>query len=429
MSSEIAIKVDNLSKCYQIYDKPRDRLMQMLHRGKRTYYREFWALRDVSFQIKRGETVGIIGRNGSGKSTLLEIICGTLSPTSGHIATTGRIAALLELGSGFNPDFTGRENIYMNGAVLGLAKEEIDSRFESIVSFADIGDFIDQPVKTYSSGMYVRLAFAIQANVDPEILIVDEALAVGDAYFVHRCMLRFHELKRSGTTILFVSHDANAVRNLCERVVWLNNGTMQAVGDASKVVDQYLAYVFDQKIVSPTTIGRDNNFDTAPEMTDSGLPIESNIPNIDRRVGNQKCRIHGVGLYDDDLNQINTVTDDQRMIIRMTVKNQDLAPDQKIVVGYIFRNSKGQEIASSNSQIEGHDFTAMSPGSYKTFRMRLKLPLLHPGSYAFSLALGYLSENSDVIIADRIENALVFDVAATKEVHVMMRIPTEFSAE
>ena len=176
MSSDIAIKVENLSKCYQLYEKPRDRLLQMLFRGHRQYYREFWALRDVSFEVKKGETIGIIGRNGSGKSTLLQMICGTLNPTSGSIQTHGRIAALLELGSGFNPEFTGRENVYMNASVLGLSKEEVDARFDEIVAFADIGDFIEQPVKTYSSGMYVRLAFAVIAHVDADILVIDEAL-------------------------------------------------------------------------------------------------------------------------------------------------------------------------------------------------------------------------------------------------------------
>ena len=205
MSSEIAIKVENLSKCYQIYDQPRDRLKQfLLPRLQRVvgltpkqYYREFWALKDISFDVKKGETVGIIGRNGSGKSTLLQMICGTLSPTTGSVATHGRIAALLELGSGFNPEFTGRENVYMNASVLGLTNDEIDARFDEIAAFADIGEFIEQPVKTYSSGMYSRLAFSIAINVDPEILIVDEALAVGDARFVAKCMRRIKDIRNA----------------------------------------------------------------------------------------------------------------------------------------------------------------------------------------------------------------------------------------
>lgn len=246
MSSEIAIKVENLSKCYQIYDKPRDRLLQMLACGRKQYFREFWALREVSFEIKKGETVGIIGRNGSGKSTLLQMICGTLNPTSGSIQTQGRIAALLELGSGFNPEFTGRENIYMNAAVLGLSKEETDMRFDDIVSFADIGDFIEQPVKTYSSGMVMRLAFAIIAHVDADLLVIDEALAVGDAFFVQKCMRFLRQFMEKGT-VLFVSHDTASVINLCDYAIWIDVGTKRMEGTAKKVSEAYLAALHNQK--------------------------------------------------------------------------------------------------------------------------------------------------------------------------------------
>jgi len=226
MSSDIAIKVENLSKCYHIYDQPHDRLKQIVlprlggfvGLTPKQYYQEFWALRDVSFEVKKGETVGIIGRNGSGKSTLLQMICGTLNPTSGSIQTQGRIAALLELGSGFNPEFTGRENVYMNGAVLGLSREEIDARFDAIAAFADIGQFIEQPVKTYSSGMMVRLAFAVIAHVDADILVIDEALAVGDAFFTQKCMRFLRAFMKTGT-VLFVSHDTGSVRNLCARAI------------------------------------------------------------------------------------------------------------------------------------------------------------------------------------------------------------------
>lgn len=231
-SDEVAIRVENLSKCYQIYDRPQDRLRQSIMprlqrlagRTPTQYFREFWALRDVSFEIRRGETVGIIGRNGSGKSTLLQIICGTLTPTSGTVETHGRIAALLELGSGFNPEFTGRENVYMNGAVLGLSTEDIDARFDDIAAFADIGGFLAQPVKSYSSGMIVRLAFAVQAMVDPDILIVDEALAVGDEKFQRKCFSRLEELKSRGTAILFVSHSTQQVVELCEKALLLERG-------------------------------------------------------------------------------------------------------------------------------------------------------------------------------------------------------------
>ncbi|MBB5346596.1 ABC transporter ATP-binding protein [Desulfoprunum benzoelyticum] len=244
MSSDIAIKVEHLSKCYQIYDKPRDRLLQMLFRGHRQYYREFWALRDVSFEVKRGETVGIIGRNGSGKSTLLQMICNTLNPTSGAVETKGRVAALLELGSGFNPEFTGRENVYMNASVLGLNREEIDARFDKIAAFADIGDFIEQPVKTYSSGMYVRLAFAVIAHVDADILVIDEALSVGDAFFTQKCMRFLRRFMEDGT-VLFVSHDTGAVINLCKSAIWLEQGYAKCQGEPKEIAQLYLKKLYE----------------------------------------------------------------------------------------------------------------------------------------------------------------------------------------
>ncbi|MDK9705960.1 MAG: ABC transporter ATP-binding protein [Desulforhopalus sp.] len=246
MSSDIAIKVDKLSKCYQLYDRPRDRLLQMLRRGRKQYYREFWALKDVSFEIKKGETVGIIGRNGSGKSTLLQLVCGTLNPTCGSIQTNGRIAALLELGSGFNPEFTGRENVYMNASVLGLSHELINRRFDEIVSFADIGDFIEQPVKTYSSGMMVRLAFAVIAHVDADILVIDEALSVGDAFFTQKCMRFLRKFMEKGT-VLFVSHDTGAVINLCRSAIWLDKGVAKRQGDPKEIAKFYLEELYESQ--------------------------------------------------------------------------------------------------------------------------------------------------------------------------------------
>jgi len=233
---DIAIRVSSLSKCYHIYDKPADRLKQTLLRGRRQYYREFWALKDVSFEVRRGEAVGIIGRNGSGKSTLLQLITGTIRPTTGEIEANGRIAALLELGSGFNPDFTGRENVYLNGALLGLTTEEINNRFDAITAFADIGQYIDQPVKTYSSGMLVRLAFAVQVQIEPDILIVDEALAVGDALFQKRCFQQIEKLVSNGTSLLFVSHDLDVVRLMCDRVMVLYLGRVAEIGPVGEAL-------------------------------------------------------------------------------------------------------------------------------------------------------------------------------------------------
>lgn len=246
-SSEVAIRVQALSKCFHIYEKPRQRLQQLflaplksrLSGTEAKYYREFWALDNVSFEVGKGETVGVIGKNGSGKSTLLQVICGTLSATQGSVEVNGRVAALLELGSGFNPDFTGRENVYLNGTILGLSRQEIDQRFAEIEAFADIGEFIDQQVKSYSSGMAVRLAFAVAINADPEILIVDEALSVGDELFQRKCFSRIEAIRQKGATILFVSHAGSAVVELCDRAILLDSGQLLTEGAPKQVVGSY----------------------------------------------------------------------------------------------------------------------------------------------------------------------------------------------
>ncbi len=240
MTDDIAISVKNLTKKYRIFGHPGDRIKQALTFGRMRFHREFTALQDVSFEIKKGETVGIIGRNGSGKSTLLQLVCGILKPTSGKVEVNGRISALLELGAGFNPEFTGRENVYFQGAVIGLTKEEMDERFDDIAAFADIGEFIDQSVRTYSSGMYVRLAFAAAINVSPDILVVDEALAVGDVRFQSRCFRLFEEMKAQARTIVFVSHNAEQIVRLCDRALLLENGGLEAQGETKEVTNRYL---------------------------------------------------------------------------------------------------------------------------------------------------------------------------------------------
>jgi lipopolysaccharide transport system ATP-binding protein len=238
-TNEIAIRANNLGKNYRIYSKPQDRLKQALWRGRKQYFHEFWALRDISFEVKRGETLGIIGCNGSGKSTLLQIISNTLTPTTGSVEVYGRIAALLELGAGFNPEFTGRENVYMNGAILGFSRQEMNDRFAEIEAFADIGEFIEQPVKTYSSGMYVRLAFAVQACVEPDILIIDEALAVGDIFFQQKCHARMAELLKCNTAIVLVSHDMAVIEKYSNQVLLLNKGNLLFIGQPNEAVERY----------------------------------------------------------------------------------------------------------------------------------------------------------------------------------------------
>lgn len=240
MSSDLAISVKNVSKVYDIYERPADRLKQMLWPGRRKFHDEFWALKDIDFEVRKGETVGIVGRNGSGKSTLLQTICGTITPTTGTVERHGRLSALLELGSGFNPEFSGRENVFLNGAIIGMSSREIEDRFDQIAAFADIGQFIDSPVKHYSSGMFARLAFAVAIHVDPEILIVDEILAVGDLAFQRKCLNKFYEIRENGCSILFVSHDQYQVKSVCERALYLDRGRQKMFGSAGHVIDEYM---------------------------------------------------------------------------------------------------------------------------------------------------------------------------------------------
>lgn len=263
MSEEIAIRVEHLSKKYQLYPSPQDRLKEALHPFRKKYYHDFWALKDVSFDVKKGETVGIIGNNGSGKSTLLKVIAGILTPTSGSAHANGRVAALLELGSGFNTELTGRENVFLNGTFLGIDKAEMEEKFPEIERFADIGVFIDQPVKTYSSGMFVRLAFSVSICVQPDILIVDEALSVGDAAFQFKCMAQLDKITKSGATLLFVSHDMGAIKSFCNRVVYLRNGQERSSGTPDQMSELYLLdmrddqvkHLKDQAVKSKTFIG------------------------------------------------------------------------------------------------------------------------------------------------------------------------------
>ncbi len=277
--TEIAIRVQNLGKCYQLYAQPHDRLKQFLWRGKRQYFREFWALRDVNFEVAKGEVIGIIGRNGAGKSTLLQLICGTLTPTHGEVFVHGRVAALLELGAGFNPEFTGRENVFMSAAIMGLSQKEIDARFEEIADFSGIRDFIDQPVKTYSSGMYVRLAFSVAINVDPDILVIDEALSVGDGLFARKSFDRIMALKESGKTILFCSHSLYQVEVLCNRVLWLNTGEMRALGEPGMVNNLYSAFLDTEEVKNAS-----GQLESNIEAVASPPPSQSRITGVELRV-------------------------------------------------------------------------------------------------------------------------------------------------
>lgn len=361
MSSEIAIKVENLSKCYQIYDQPRDRLKQfvlphlrhLVGLPPKQYFREFWALKDVSFELRKGETLGVIGFNGAGKSTLLQMICGTLNPTSGSIQTGSRIAALLELGAGFNPEFTGRENVFMSCALNGMSQQETEARFDDIACFAGIGNFIDQPVKFYSSGMFARLAFSAAVHVEPNLLVVDEALSVGDMAFQEKSITRMKEIRAGGTSILFVTHSISSVRNFCDKALWLDRGTVRAFGERLQICDEYQREVEDtvrRDIVSGISSACVARLDGGPTNDEKVLSIVSVMcdkhsyimgDNISIEIQlkfHQIPRTHGVGviIFDDKANIIsilNTLRDDLVILEpkekwTLTIRDHHLAPGE-----------------------------------------------------------------------------------------------------
>ena len=358
-SDDISIRVSNLGKCYQIYERPQDRLKQSLVPRLRRrlgqpapdYFREFWALRDVSFEVRKGETVGIIGRNGSGKSTLLQIICGTLTPTTGTVETSGRVAALLELGAGFNPEFTGRENVYLNGSVLGLSREEIDERFDAIAGFADIGVFIDQAVKTYSSGMYVRLAFAVAVNVNADILVVDEALSVGDMYFQAKCMAHMKRLMESGLTVLFVSHDVAAVKALCRRAVYLDGGKAVSLGATEEVVEAYYGagVKAGQRLVSES-----DRAAPEPAAGPEGMELHSQEEFCRRaqfhRLQNGVAQFLNVLFIDESNRSAELLRYDQGIILRMIIRANVDVP--RIGLAYHIRDRNGFDVVYSDTGIE-----------------------------------------------------------------------------
>ncbi|PLK49131.1 ABC transporter ATP-binding protein [Uliginosibacterium sp. TH139] len=400
-TEEFAIEVNDLSKCYPIFSRPSDRLKQLLIRGRKRYYKEFWALNGISFTIRRGETVGIIGRNGSGKSTLLQMICGTLNPTAGEIRVNGRVAALLELGAGFNPEFSGVENVYMAASLYGLSKEEVDQRFAAIANFADIGDYIHQPVKTYSSGMYVRLAFAVIAHVDADILVVDEALAVGDAVFTQKCMRFIRAFKEKGT-LLFVSHDMASVRNLCERAMWLDCGGVRLQGTAKDVSEEYLKYTLQQVYGENIKL---QTIDVEKERQLSGC-VEAQViegrSSIDYRgelsVENNLCAANGWKTGAGELTHVEFGLADPRKILSgplaggelvkvgiHAVAHQDL---ERPILGFIVRDKLGQDLFGENTL----SFTQRNPlrfnaGGHFKAEFVFRLPMLPNGDYSVMVSL------------------------------------------
>lgn len=412
-SSDTTIRVQSLSKCYQIYDAPRDRLKQfvvprvqrLLGRPPKQYFREFWALKDVSFEVKKGETVGIIGRNGSGKSTLLQLICGTLAPTNGSVETKGRIAALLELGSGFNPEFTGRENVYMNASILGLSEAEIDAKYDEILAFADIGEFIDRPVKQYSSGMYVRLAFAVIAHVNADILVIDEALSVGDAFFVQKCMRFLRQFMETGT-VLFVSHDTGAILNLCQTAVWLHNGAIAAVGTPKEITESYLHKLYEAQQGESINPRRQTRARNGSEPTNGSMRKQTRDMRLDF-INQTKFRndielftfspeagsfglggvsIINVQLMDSAATPLSCVVggEEVSLIISCLANNDIFSP----IVGFSLKDRLGQTLIGDNTYLSyASDPLKVKKGEYFQVTFTFSMPILPVGEYSFGAAV------------------------------------------
>jgi lipopolysaccharide transport system ATP-binding protein len=390
-----AVEFDCVSKSYCIYQAPGDRLRELAFFGRRSLHREFQALRELSFSVRRGEVFCIIGENGSGKSTCLQLIAGILQPTSGEVRVSGRVAALLELGAGFNPEFSGRENVYLNAAILGLTKREIDRRYPLIQGFAEIGGFIDQPVKTYSSGMAMRLAFAVAINVDPEILLVDEALAVGDTYFRHRCMRKVQELRARGLTIIFVSHSMADVKAIGDRVLWLCRGEPVAIGAVDTVVRKYLSAMTEPVHES----------NPGCSMSDpKTMAIAESIPNIDRRHGSSAAEILGIAVLNEFGEDLHLMTPDSTITVRITfyARRALAAPG----VGFMLRNHLGLDFAETSTSAEGQSLLSLKPGEKITVDFRLEIPELYPGSFSFSPWV-----KDDTEICDFIDNAVTVQMA------------------
>jgi lipopolysaccharide transport system ATP-binding protein len=402
-SNDIAIQVSNLGKCYQIYDKPHDRLKQFLaprlqrlaRQTPQQYFREFWALKDVSFEVKKGETVGIIGRNGSGKSTLLQLICGTLTPNSGTVETSGRIAALLQLGSGFNPEFTGRENVYMNASILGLAKDEIDARFDKIAAFADIGDFIERPVKTYSSGMVMRLAFAVQSQIDPDILIVDEALSVGDAKFQAKCFNRLKKLKDGGTSILLVTHSSEQIVTHCTNALLLESGKVFEAGHPRSVVNSYMDLLFGKKrksIVAPAISATMDSVDevVTPEAslsyTEDVFASHPGYNPHEYRWGDGSALILDFYLSADGEDYPSAITTGQNIVLAVSVRflNSMVRP----ILGITIKTKEGVTVYGVNSEtLDVEEFKSLGQCGQVAYGRASFCCRLAPGDYFISLGI------------------------------------------
>ena len=379
------VLVQNVSKLYRLYRRPSDRLRELVP-GTRPLHTDFWALRDIGFTVEKGETLGLVGPNGCGKSTLLQIVAGILQPTSGRVVTRGRIAALLELGAGFNPEFSGRENVYLNGEIMGLSRAQIDKAMPSIEAFAEIGEFIERPVKEYSSGMYVRLAFSTAIHVDPEILIVDEALAVGDAVFANRCVRKFQELRERKITVLFVSHDLGLVKQLSDRAILLLHGRIEAQGAPKDVINRYIGLV----------LARQEPKGRKDERVRSSF-----------RHGDGTSEILGVEVLNALGRPVTSVTSGEAVTVR--VRSRFLQPKSDPMVGILIRTRIGMDVYGTNTRIEHADLGSFHAGDLLEVDFRIECSLT-PQEYTLTVA----TQNSDGSSHDWLDDAVAFDVVDTR---------------
>ena len=388
MNMENAITVTNVSKVYKLYDKPIDRLKESLNPFHKEYHKKFYALNNLSFQVKKGETVGIIGTNGSGKSTILKIITGVLLPTTGEVKVNGVISALLELGAGFNSEYTGIENIYMNGTMMGFSRKQMDAKLQDILEFADIGDFVHQPVKTYSSGMFVRLAFALAINVEPEILIVDEALSVGDVFFQSKCYRRMEEIRKSGTTILMVTHDMGSIIKYCDKVVLLNKGNFVAEGAPGHMVDLYKKILANQMDALKEELGEMNDFSGEKEKkasNDQGILMKDSLTINSERTeyGDGRAEIYDLGLFDQRGNLTNLLLKGEEFTIKEKIRfAADIANP---IFTYTIKDKKGTDLSGTNTMFEGTEIKPVKAGDeYEvSFTQRMTL---QGGEYLLSMS-------------------------------------------
>ena len=404
------IKVKDVTKVYPIYNKNSDRVKEVLSPTHKTYNRPFYALNGISFEIEQGETVGIIGTNGSGKSTILKIITGVVAPTEGTVEVNGKISALLELGAGFDLDYTGIENVYMNGSILGFTKEEMDEKVPEILKFADIGDFVYQPVKTYSSGMLVRLAFALAINVNPEVLIIDEALAVGDAFFQAKCFSKLEEIKEGGTTILFVSHDIISVKNLCRRAIWIEKGNLREIGDAKEVCEHYLSMQIaennreKQKIVENITL--DNVITDMKKGTKKLFP-KLHMGDDSGISGGKDGEIISFYVRNEEGQDVTVLETEKSYSFGMVVEFHKTL--ENVLFGFEIENVRGIKLFSINNFLTNEVMAKVEAGDYYEVSFKIELPKICTGEYLVSPSLAVGEQNNHIVL-ERIHNYMKITV-------------------